>query len=36
VYAPSISRYNFGQRVTTGSDYGRQLFGRKPGGSQWD
>lgn len=35
-YAPSILGYYGGMREVTGSDYGRQLFGAKPGGSQWN
>lgn len=35
-YAPNISFFYGGMSFVTGSDYGRQIFGNRIGGSQWD
>lgn len=35
-YAPKIRSYYGGDRFVTGSDYGRQVFGHKLNGSQWE
>ena len=35
-YAPNISFFYGGMDFVTGSDYGRQIFGNRRGGSQWD
>lgn len=35
-YAPRIASFYGGDRFVTGSDYGRQMFARAAGASQWD